>query len=78
MDECKHCINCLMSRSRMLEMSIVMFPNERDEHDKKYQEILQWFKDTYELKRKPQTQGQQKADSHNKGYERSKRRNKRI
>ena len=52
MDEYKHCINCLMSRSRLLEMTIQLNPKDKKKHDKEYNNILQWFKDTYELKRK--------------------------
>ena len=53
MDEYKHCLNCLLSRSKILDIAIQMNPEDKKELDKHYDELVQWFKDTYELKRKP-------------------------
>ena len=53
MDEYKHCLNCLLSRSKMLDITIQIFPEDKKELNKHYAKLVQWFKDTYELKRKP-------------------------
>lgn len=49
MDEHKHCMNTLLGRGKMIELAI---PIGKRYTDKKYNKLLQWFKDTYELKRK--------------------------
>jgi hypothetical protein len=50
-DEYKHCLNCLLTRSKLFEMTFQLDLNKK-EKDKSYNELVQWFKDTYELKRK--------------------------
>lgn len=49
MDEYKHCINCLIARAKIIEMKLIL---DKDEADREYEKLLQWFKDSYIIKRK--------------------------
>jgi len=52
MDEYKHCLNCLLSRSEMLKILLQVCPENKSKIDREYDKLVKWFKDTYELKRK--------------------------
>ena len=64
MDEYKHCINCILARIGMMQFAIDM--GDKKTADKAYEEVTKWFKDTYELKRKPKPQASPSARSDNK------------
>jgi len=49
MDDHKHIINTIITRSKLLEMVLVV--NGKDTADKDYDDIVKWFKETYEVKR---------------------------
>ena len=50
MDEYKHCMNVLLTRAGLISM--VLQTGDKDATDKIYNEALEWFKETYELKKK--------------------------
>ena len=52
MDEYRHCVNCVLARIGMIQFAIDM--GDKEIADKAYEEVIKWFKDTYELKRKVQ------------------------
>lgn len=50
MDDYRHCLNALMARVACIELALSF--SDKEKADELYEEAIQWFKTTYELRTK--------------------------